>query len=116
MASDISQPETTPPETTVLMPHIVSTPGYCGGKPRIADSRIRVQDIVLLHDRVGLSADEIVDRYPHITLAGVYAALSYYFDHRGEIDGQIEEARKFVEEMKLRYPSKLPRRLPPDET
>src|SRR5207253_943023 len=101
MASDISQPE-----TTVLAPHIVSTPGYCGGKPRIEGSRIRVQDVMLLHDRAGLSADQIVDRYPHITHAGAYAALAYYYDHREEIDAHVEDARKLVEEMKLRYPSK----------
>ncbi|WP_335134149.1 DUF433 domain-containing protein [Nostoc sp.] len=35
----------------------------CGGKPRIAGHRIRVQDIVIWHEGMGLSPDEIVDHY-----------------------------------------------------
>ena len=30
-----------------IKPHIEITPGVCGGKPRIAGHRIRVQDIVV---------------------------------------------------------------------
>ena len=70
-----------PPRTE----HIVSTPGVCGGKPRIADSRIRVQDIVVWHEAWGLSPEEIVTDFPQLTLAQVHAALAYYHDHRDEI-------------------------------
>jgi uncharacterized protein (DUF433 family) len=94
-----------------LVGHIEATPSICGGKPRIAGSRIRVQDIVVWHDRMGLSADEIVSRYPHLTLAGVYAALAYYHDNRQEIDLQMEAGEKLIEEMRRLYPSKLERKL-----
>ncbi len=57
--------------------HIESTPGTCGGAPRIAGSRIRVSQIVLLTES-GASPDEIVASYPHLTLADVYAALAFY--------------------------------------
>ncbi|NEO28290.1 MAG: DUF433 domain-containing protein, partial [Kamptonema sp. SIO4C4] len=52
------------------------TPEICGGKPCIAGHRIRVQDIVIWHEQMGLSPDEIVSRHPTITLADVYAALA----------------------------------------
>ena len=95
--------------------HIEITPGTCGGKPRVAGTRIRVQDIVVWHERMGLSADEIVSRYPHLTLASVYAALAYYHDHREQIDAQMEAGEKLVEEMRRLYPSKLKPKLAGDE-
>ncbi|MEB3335883.1 MAG: DUF433 domain-containing protein [Leptolyngbyaceae bacterium] len=57
----------------VISEHIEITPGVCGGKPRIARHRIRVQDIVIWHERMGLSPDGIVYHYPSITLADVYS-------------------------------------------
>ncbi len=77
--------------STQTQQYIVCTPGTCGGRPRIAGHRIRVQDIVQLHEREGRSADEIVSDFPDLTLAEVYAALSYYFDHRDEIEDQIQQ-------------------------
>jgi uncharacterized protein (DUF433 family) len=95
--------------------HVEITPGICGGKPRIAGHRIRVEDIVIWHDRMGDSPDEIVTRFPQITLSDVYAALAYYHDHREEIDADMEEAEKLVEEMRRLYPSKLNEKLGGDE-
>ena len=60
-----------------IINHIEITPGICGGKPRITGHRIRVEDIVIWHKRLGLSPDEIISQYPSLSLADVYAALSY---------------------------------------
>jgi hypothetical protein len=57
---------------------------------------------------MGMSPDEIVTGHPTITLAQVHAALSFYYDHKREIDADIEDGRRFVEEMKAKSPpSKL---------
>ena len=80
----------------VLTQHIEVTPGVCGGKPRIAGHRIKVQDIVIWHERMAMSPDEIVYNYPTITLADVYAALAYYHDHREEIRQDIESSESFA--------------------
>ena len=98
-----------------LNSHIEITPGICGGKPRIAGHRIRVQDVVVWYDRMGISADEIVSRHPQLSLADVYAALAFYHDHREEIEGQMETDEKLVEEMRRLYPSKLQAKLSTDE-
>ena len=66
--------------------HIECKPSVCGGKPCIAGTRIRVQDIYDWHEREGFSPDEIVTKFPQLTLADVYAALSYYWDHREAIE------------------------------
>ena len=91
--------------------HVVSTPDACGGKPRIAGSRIQVKHIVVMHERQGMSPEEIVSEYPHLTLAGIYAALSYYHDHREEINADIRAEREWYEEMKTRHPSRLQEKL-----
>ncbi|NOT24328.1 MAG: DUF433 domain-containing protein [Nitrospiraceae bacterium] len=92
--------------TKILDQHIEITPGIAGGKPRIAGHRITVQTIAIWHERLGKGADEIADECD-LTLADVYAALAYYFDHRAEIDQTIEESAAFVEALRQRSPSKL---------
>jgi uncharacterized protein (DUF433 family) len=87
------------------------TPGVCGGKPCIAGSRIRVQDVYVWHDLQGKSPDEIVSSFPQLTLADVYAALAYFWDHRDEVLKQMKQQDQLVEEMKAQFPSKLPERL-----
>jgi len=80
----------------ILDRHIEITPGVAGGKPRIAGHRITVQNIVVWHEHMGKSVDDICGDYD-LTLAYVYAALAYYFDHRDEIDQSLEESEAFVE-------------------
>jgi len=94
----------TPP---LIAEHIAVTPDVCGGRPRIAGHRIRVQDIALWHERWGYSAEEIVSRYPQLTLADVHAALAYYYDHRDDIKQHIHDAETLVRTMKQDVPSKL---------
>ncbi len=83
---------------TVSHAHIAITPGTCGGKPRIAGRRIKVQHVAVWHERMGMSPEEIAATYPMLTLADVYAALAYYYDHRAEIDADIEADERFVAE------------------
>jgi uncharacterized protein (DUF433 family) len=91
---------------------IVSTPGVCGGRPRIDGHRIQVEDIAICHERMGMSPDQIVSEYPSITLADVHAALAYYFEHRTRIDADIEAAREFAEQMRAKAgPSRLEKKL-----
>ncbi len=99
------------PKTSVISEHIEITPGVCGGKPRVAGHRIRVEDIVIWHEKMGLSPDEIVSQYPTITLADVYAALAYYHDHFEEIRQQIQEDEEFAREMQLKTPSLVQQKL-----
>jgi uncharacterized protein (DUF433 family) len=94
------------PQTQILeTPRIVRTPGTCGGKPRIAGHRIKVEHIAICHERMGMSPDEIVTAHPTITLAQVHAALAYYYEHKDEIDADIADGERFVEELKAKSPS-----------
>jgi uncharacterized protein (DUF433 family) len=95
----------------VISEHIEITPGVCGGKPRIAGHRIRVQDVVIWHEYKGMSPDEIVSRYPTITLSDVYAALAYYHDHIEDIQQHIREGENLVRELQGKTPSKVQQKL-----
>jgi uncharacterized protein (DUF433 family) len=90
--------------------HIEITPGICGGKPRIAGHRITVHDIAVWHERLGQSADEICNDY-EISLADVYAALAYYFDHRAEIDAEIADSQSLIQALQQQTPSLVQKKL-----
>ena len=91
---------------SLLDKHIETTPGIVGGKPRISGRRITVQNIAVWHERIGMSADEIAAEYD-ISLADVFAALTYYFDYRSEIDEAIRKDWDFTEDMRNRSESRL---------
>jgi uncharacterized protein (DUF433 family) len=86
---------------------IVKTSETCWGKPRIAGTRIKVEQVVIWHDRMGMSPAEIVSRWPHLTLADVSAALAYYHDHRAEIDAELAEGERLFGGLKAKQPSIL---------
>ena len=91
----------------VVRQHITKTPGVCGGRACIAGHRIRVMDIVVLHEMRGMSPEEILHQYPGITPADVDAALAYYFDHREEIEGEFRQDEEWAKFAKANYPSHL---------
>jgi uncharacterized protein (DUF433 family) len=87
--------------------HIVVIPGHCRGKAHVAGHRIKVQHIAAWHDRLGRSPDEIVAEHPGLTLADVYAALAYYYDHREEIDADMRTDAEFAAGLKAKSPPSL---------
>lgn len=87
---------------------ITKTPGVCGGRACIAGHRIRVQDIVLLHELRGMSPQEILAEYPGISLADVDAALAYYSANRQEIQEEFRKSDEWAEWVKTNIPSKIP--------
>jgi uncharacterized protein (DUF433 family) len=100
-----------PSEPAQVLPservRIISTPGVCGGRPRIDGHRITVDNIAVWHERMGMSPDEIVSAYPTLTLSDVHAALAYYYDHRAQMDALIREGEQFALEMKAMAPPSL---------
>jgi uncharacterized protein (DUF433 family) len=90
----------------VTAAHITRTPGVCGGKPCIAGRRIRVQDVYEWHETLGMTAEEIAREY-NLSLAQVYAALTFAFEHLDEILADIEASEANVESFKRDYPDKV---------
>ncbi len=97
--------------TDVIGDHVEVVEGAGGPRPRIKGSRIRVVDVAIWYEKLGLSADEIVREYPQLTLADVHAALAYYFDNREEIEEEFRKEDEVAERLRARYPSKVQEKL-----
>jgi uncharacterized protein (DUF433 family) len=93
---------------SLMAKHIEKTQGVCGGRACIVGHRIRVQDIVVWHEKRGYSPEEIVEMFPGIGLADVYAALTYYFDNRQEIEDEFRKSDEWTAWLKANIPSKIP--------
>jgi len=89
------------------------------GRAWIVGANTKVIEVVLDRLAYGWSPEEMCFQHPHLSLAQVHAALSYYYDHQSEIDAEIaqqvqeyEELRAQVENsplrQKLRAIGKLP--------
>src|SRR5438067_13775774 len=104
---------TTPATATAEAPSrwpdlIVKTPGTCGGRARIAGTRIAVAHIATWVEDMKMTPAQVVTEYPHLTLAGVYAALAYYWSHLDEMAADRAAEDALVAELKARFgPSKL---------
>ena len=96
---------------SVIKEHIEITPGICAGKPRITGHRITVQDIVIWHEQMAMSPDEILHHHPSITLSDVYAALAYYHDHQQEIRTSIQADEEFARQLKAQTSSLVQQKL-----
>ena len=72
--------------------YIVKEADILSGEPIIKGTRTPVRAIVEIW-RLGVSPEEIPNRLPHLTLAQVFDALSYYSDHQDEINAYIERNR-----------------------
>ena len=92
--------------TKTLDQRIERTPGVLGGRPRISGRRISVEQIVVWHEWLGRSADEIATEFD-LALADIYAALAYYYDHQAGMDESIQDSQKFIDEVRQQIPSKL---------
>jgi len=60
-------------------PYITRRKGVCGGKSIIAGTRIKVSQIAIYYEKMDYTPDDIVRAHPHLTLAQVHDALSYYY-------------------------------------
>lgn len=76
--------------TATEHPHIVHDNEILGGEPVVKGTRTPVRAIVEWW-KFGASPEEILENLPHLTLSQIFDALSYYADHRDEIEKYIAE-------------------------
>jgi uncharacterized protein (DUF433 family) len=73
--------------------YITNNPEILSGEPIIAGTRTPVRAIVELWQFGIMRVEEIPLHLPHLTIAQVIDALSYYFHHQEEVDEYIERNR-----------------------
>jgi uncharacterized protein (DUF433 family) len=86
----------------VSYPHVEKVEGTPARLERMP--RIRVSQIVIDYLNHGWSADEICIHYPYLGLSEVHSAMAYYFDHQAEIDAEIAEEQKLIQEWRENTP------------
>jgi uncharacterized protein (DUF433 family) len=82
-------------------PYVERRPNVQGGEPVIRGTRFPIRSVVVYVYRQGMTPEEMVREWKHLTLAQVYDALSYYFDHKAEIDRLIRESERTAAPRKI---------------
>jgi len=73
-----------------LHPYITKSSDILGGEPVIKGTRISVRAVVQYILKEGITPEEFIREFHQVTMASVYDALSYYYDHKEEIESYIE--------------------------
>ena len=63
----------------------------------IEDTNIKLLEIVLDWLAHGSSPEEMRGEYPHLSLAQIHSAMSYYYDHQAEFDAQAKQSLERAE-------------------
>lgn len=82
-----------------------------GGEPVIAGTGIRVLDIAIRYEIMSMSPEDIIVALPHLNLSQIHDALSYYYEHKGEIDKRWKDTIKSTDTLKKIYPSILEKKI-----
>jgi uncharacterized protein (DUF433 family) len=68
------------------------------GVPVIADTTMKVVELVMAQMAHGWSPPELHFQYPHLTLGQIHSALAYYWDHKQALDADIEQSWQRAEQ------------------
>ena len=95
----------------VRHPYISAGKKIRDGEPVISSTGIRVLDIAVRYEIMGMAPEDIIIALPHLTLPQVHDALSYYYEHKREMDKMWKDALKKVEALKKLHPSVLEKKI-----
>jgi uncharacterized protein (DUF433 family) len=64
----------------------------------VDDTNVKVVEVAADHLAHGTSPEEMHLQYPHLSIAQICAALSYYYDHQGQFDALLaEQMREYAQ-------------------
>jgi len=73
------------------------------GIPLIKPTTMKIEELIVERGAFRWGPQMQQEQHPYLILSQIHSALSYYFDHKKEIDKDIEEGERFVEEMMRMY-------------
>lgn len=68
------------------------------GTPVLAGTTMKVVELVMAQMAHGWSAEELHFQYPYLSLGQIHSALAYYWDHKQELDANIEHRWQWAEQ------------------
>jgi uncharacterized protein (DUF433 family) len=87
---------------TDIVTLLTQSPGICGGRLRIAGTGVSVRRIAIWY-KLGNTPEEIAAQIPHLTLAQIHAALTYYLANQEQMDAEIQEERAEAERLEREH-------------
>jgi len=88
VTTTVALPQAEPAEQRTEHPHVNRRDGL----PTLRGTRVPVRLVAQMY-RAGDTVDDILRTYPHLSAAAVHDAISYYLDHRAEIEQEIAAHR-----------------------
>jgi uncharacterized protein (DUF433 family) len=73
--------------------------------PIIAGTNMKVIELVLEHIAFGWSPEELHLNHPYLSLGQIHSALDYYWDHKDELDADIERRCQYTEQLRRSAPA-----------
>lgn len=70
------------------------------GVPWIEEANTKVVELVAAAKNHGWSAEELAYQHPHLTLGQVHSALAFYWDHRDEIEAELDRRAELVDKLR----------------
>ncbi len=70
----------------------------------IAGTTMKLVELVTSHKAYGWSPEELVFQYPHLSLGQVYSALAFYWDHKDDLERDMERRLQLVDELRRTTP------------
>ena len=92
-------------------PYITTNKKMRGGQAIISFTGIRVLDIAIRYEIMGMTPEDIIVAFPHLNLSQVHDALSYYYEHKSEIDKMWKSSLREVQTTKRSHPSILEKKI-----
>jgi uncharacterized protein (DUF433 family) len=71
--------------------------------PIVSGTSTKVVEIVIDHIAWGWDAQQIQRQYPYLSLGQIHSALAYYYDHKPELDAEIDRREELAAKMKAQY-------------
>src|SRR5690242_3812253 len=79
------------------------------GVAYIRGTTLKVAHIVIDAETWGIAPQQIQENYPQLSLAQIYAALAYYYDHKDQIDAWIAQQTEEYERTRAERPNPVTR-------
>jgi len=86
-------------QLTVSAREITKNKDICEGVPILAGTRVRVSDIAGVYDFQGMTPEQIAEEFS-LSVADVFSALTYYYEHLEDIRQEIQSRKAFFEKVR----------------
>ena len=79
------------------------------GTVRVGGCRLTLDTFIGYYNQ-GLTAADLIDCFPSLSLADAHAVIAYYLRHRDEVDAYLQTRAEQAAEIRRDYEARFPRR------